>query len=599
MTASAERLGLVCESGARILDGLEIPAVERRICQETGRLVGASGVFLATHVADLELLEIVAGTGALASTLRRTLPASGASREAMQEGRARILEGEEGEAFRSELGLDDAPESRFVVAPLAGREAPLGVLCAMVDVREAGDGAPDAEVLELFGELAGRVLENARLYAIERMRAEEFDLLRSEREDLVRQLEDLHAAEVAVSSDLDLDAVLQTVTDRARDLTDADYGAIGVLDAEKGGFGRLVTSGLPGELRARIGKFPRGEGLLGAVIRERRTIRVSDVAGDLRSSGIPPLHPHMTSFLGVPIQTGDHVYGNLYLANKKAGEGFTERDASIVEMLAAHAAVAIKKAQQFLVLERLLEELRLTQSQRDRFYAFVNHDLRNACSGVLMWAERLLGRSSEDREIADKIRRGSQHALRLVQDVLDLENIGRGRLEIWPRVIVVADLLEASADSVRPEAERRGIQVRVEETPPDLRLVADPDRVLQIVGNLLSNAVKFSPDGSEVRVSGRLRLPADETPGAREQVEIAVADDGPGIQPEDLERIFGEYVKSKETSRGLGVGLTLSRRLARYMGGRLTVDSVVGEGSTFTLWLPHGQEPERRAGWIG
>ncbi|MFQ5747230.1 MAG: GAF domain-containing protein [Gemmatimonadota bacterium] len=594
MTASAERLRLVCESGARLLDGLELHAVERRICRESERLIGASGAFLATHLPDLDLLEVVAGTGSLAPALRRTLPARGSSREALRAGKVRVLDADEGRALGDELGLDGAGDSRFVVAPLAGPGAPLGVLCAMVSLDADGADA-DLEALELFAALAGRALETARLYAVERARAEEFDLLRSEREELVRQLEDLHAAEVAVSSDLDLDAVLQTVTDRARDLTDADYGAIGVLDADASGFGKLVTSGLPEELRERIGALPKGEGLLGAVIRERRTIRVSDVAGDLRSSGIPPLHPHMTSFLGVPIQTGDRVYGNLYLTNKRGAEGFTERDASIVEMLAAHAAVAIKKAHQFLVLERLLEELRLTQSQRDRFYAFVNHDLRNACSGVLMWAERLLGRSPEDREIADKIRRGSEHALRLVQDVLDLENMGRGRLEMWPRVIVVADMLEAAADSVRPEAERRGIEVRVEEVGPDLRLVADPDRVLQVIGNLLNNAVKFSPDGSEVRVSGTVRRPENVS----EWVAIAVADDGPGIPPEDLERIFGEYVKSKETSRGLGVGLTLSRRLAEYMGGRLTVDSVVGEGSTFTLWLPHGQEPERRAGWIG
>jgi signal transduction histidine kinase len=311
----------------------------------------------------------------------------------------------------------------------------------------------------------------------------------------------------------------------------------------------------------------------------------------------------MKSFLGVPIRMGDRIFGNLYLTNKQDAPAFNQRDEAIVAMLAAHAAVSIENARQFKTLQRLLEELRETQQQRDRFYAFVNHDLRNACSGVLMWSERLLARTGgESGEIAEKIQRGSEHAMRLVQDVLDLENLGQGRLETWSRVIVVNDLLQAAVDGMRPEAEKRDQKLQLRRSPSTLRMVADPDRVLQVVTNLLSNALKFSADGTSVKVTAEIDADGPES-SAREAerwIAIEVEDQGPGIPPEDLERIFGEWVRASTRERkGMGIGLTLSRRLAEYMGGALTARSTVGKGSTFTLWLPHGRAPEQRSGWIG
>ena len=186
-------------------------------------------------------------------------------------------------------------------------------------------------------------------------------------------------------------------------------------------------------------------------------------------------------------------FGNLYLTNKEGGESFTDRDETIVSMLASQAAVAIENARQFRTLQRLLDELRETQQQRDRFYAFVNHDLRNACSGVMMWSERLLlETSAEARDIPEKIRRGSEHAMRLVQDVLDLESLSQGRLETWPRMIVVNELLQAAMDGIHPEAEKKSMRLRLKRNRSNLRMVADPDRVLQIVTNLLSNATRSS-----------------------------------------------------------------------------------------------------------
>jgi signal transduction histidine kinase len=314
----------------------------------------------------------------------------------------------------------------------------------------------------------------------------------------------------------------------------------------------------------------------------------------------------------VPVQVRDQVIGNLYLINKAGEEPFTEQDETIVKMLAAQAAVAIENARLFEESERLLAELAAAHRARSRLHAYVNHDLRNALHGVSLWAERLEQSAAgagdsfttdEAAEIARKILRGSSHALRLVRDVLDLARLEEGRLQTWPRRVVVSDLIEAAMDAISPEAERREVGLRFEEADERLELVADPDRVMQITLNLLSNAVKFSSAGSLVSLgadSGNGSLQGEEK-FKDGWVSIWVQDQGPGIAPEDLERAWGEFqqVNPEDSERGTGIGLALSRQLAEHMGGALTVESEVGVGSRFTLRMPRGMQRQNREGWIG
>ncbi len=597
------RIASLCETGSAILETLDLEDILAIVTQRAERLFRSSGASVAYYDPNTGELEVAGGSGSLTGAKSSVYRAAGTlSETAILENRPVVENDLPEEPFYESLALRPDEPRRALVVPLRARDGAIGTLALVGKEGDSGFDQEDADLLYAFGHLAGLAIQNARLLEAETARAKQSDTLRAEREDHILILQDLHDAEVAVSSDLELGAVLQTLADKARELTSAQYGALGVLGEGGAGLERFVTSGITEEERARLGATPAGLGLLGAVTRSESVVRVDDVASDPRSAGMPGQHPAMDSFLGISIRIGDRVFGNLYLTNKKGG--FTERDETIVSMLAAHAAVAIENARQFRTLQRLLDKLRSTQQQRDRFYAFVNHDLRNACSGVLMWSERLTARvDPANRDVADKIRRGSEHAMRLVQDVLDLEYLGQGRLETWPRMIVVHDLLQAALDGIRPEAEKKDMKIRLSRGKVGLRMVADPDRVLQIVTNLLSNAIKYSPERTEVRIAAELR---EEGPGGFGQptrwVAVDVTDQGPGIPPEDVERIFGEYVTGAagRTSRGgMGIGLTLSRRLAEYMGGALSVQSEPGQGSTFTLWIPHGRQPERRSGWIG
>jgi len=608
-------LAALYEIGGAILSTLDVDSVLQRVADNARRLLNASGACITEYRPDQGEFFLKTCSGTFCPALNYTFPAeSSLSSRALTQG-GPIIDNDfmNGPAASVATGLP-VPIERAIIGVLNGREGILGTLVLTATMDREPFSEEDAELLSAFASQAALAVENARHYQEERSRAQELEILRKQREEQIQRLHDLHAAGLAVTSDLDLAELLKRVAEEAQKLTGAEYGALGVLNKEKTELAQFITTGMAKEEEEAMGPLPKGHGLLGAVIREGKTIRVSDASADTRAQGVPKGHPLPGSFLGVPVRVRDQVIGNLYLINKTSGTPFTPQDETIVEMLAAQAAVAIENARLFEESERLLGELAAAHRARNRLHAYVNHDLKNALHGVSLWAERLEQASSgrrgtlppeEAAEIARKILRGSSHALRLVRDVLDLARLEEGRLQTWPRRVVVADLIEAAMDAISPEAERRKIELDHERAESRLELVADPDRVLQITLNLLSNAVKFSSAGS------RVVLGAEKTEAGplaengdgedRTWVSIWVQDEGPGIAPEDLERIWGEFqqVNPEAGERGSGIGLTLSRQLAEHMGGTLTVESDLGTGSLFTLWIPTGATREEREGWIG
>lgn len=604
-------LAALYEISGAILSTLDVAVVLQRVADNARRLLNASGACITEYRPDQGEFLLKTCSGTFCPALNYTFPAerSLSSRALTQGGPVIDNDFMNGPAASVAAALP-VPIERAIIALLNGREGVLGTLVLTATMEREPFTVEDGELLAAFATQAALAVENARHYQKERSRAQELEFLRKQREDQIQRLHDLHAAGLAVTSDLDLAELLKRVAEEARKLTGAEYGALGVLNQEKTELAQFITSGMSQEEEAGMGPFPRGHGLLGAVIRQGDALRIPDASADVRAAGVPEGHPRPHSFLGVPVRVRDQVIGNLYLINKAEGEPFTIQDETIVEMLAAQAAVAIENARLFEESERLLGELAAAHRARNRLHAYVNHDLKNALHGVSLWAERLeqasTGRKGvlppeEAAEIARKILRGSSHALRLVRDVLDLARLEEGRLQTWPRRVVVSDLIEAAMDAISPEAERRTIELDHKHGENRLELVADPDRVLQITLNLLSNAVKFSSAGSRV-VLGAER--GDGGPRGEEEgewVSIWVRDEGPGIAPEDLERIWGEFqqVNPEAGERGSGIGLTLSRQLAEHMGGALTVESDLGKGSLFTLWIPTGVVQEQREGWIG
>jgi len=171
------------------------------------------------------------------------------------------------------------------------------------------------------------------------------------------RLRGLLDAGIALSSELSLDALLQRTVESAAELTGARYAALGVIDRTGQALERFLTTGVDAETQATIGDLPRGRGILGVLIRDATTLRLHDLGEDPRSTGFPPGHPPMRTFLGVPILLRGTAYGNLYLTEKEDGADFTDEDEDAIHVLAAQAAVAIENARLYETSQRWLRQL--------------------------------------------------------------------------------------------------------------------------------------------------------------------------------------------------------------------------------------------------
>lgn len=394
------------------------------------------------------------------------------------------------------------------------------------------------------------------------------------------RLERLVAAGMLLTTELSLEGVLERVAEIAASVIGAKYAAIGVLGPDGRLLERFTTFGISPEERRRMGDPPRGHGILGLVIQQGRVIRLPDLTKHPDSYGFPPGHPPMRSFLGVPIVGKRGTFGDLYLTEKIGAAEFTEDDEKVALLLAAQTAAAVENARLHEESARLLEEVQQLHRARERFFAMVNHELRNALAAVYGWAEMLVRKKDRDTvpRAAFEVLDSADHAIALINDLLDLSRLDEDRLNPSIRAVECSAVVRRAIGRVIPAAEARGITLSMEMPPGLPPCATDAGRVEQILINLLGNAVRHASEGGRVAVTGR---------ATDHRLVLEVVDDGPGIRPEDVERIFDVYVtKAGEESRGTGLGLPLSRRLAQLLGGELRAIPRPGTGGCFQLHLP-------------
>ena len=236
-------------------------------------------------------------------------------------------------------------------------------------------------------------------------------------------------------------------------------------------------------------------------------------------------------------------------------------------------------------LRRLYKELETASQHKSDFLASMSHELRTPLNAIIGFSqvlrEGMVGEVNEkQRDYLDDILSSGNHLLSLINDVLDLSKVEAGQVELEVAPFSLRDALESGVVMVRERATTDGVQITVADSS-DVNIVdGDERRVRQVIFNLLSNAVKFTPAGGSVDVH------AAQVNG---EVQVSVADTGPGIASKDLERIFEEFQQTEaglEQREGTGLGLALSKRLVELHGGRIWVESQVGEGSTFVFTLP-------------
>jgi PAS domain S-box-containing protein len=228
---------------------------------------------------------------------------------------------------------------------------------------------------------------------------------------------------------------------------------------------------------------------------------------------------------------------------------------------------------------------------KSEFLSRMSHELRTPLNAVLGFSQllKLQSLSDQEAEAVDQILKGGRHLLDLINEVLDISRIEAGRLLLSPEAVLVSDLVEESMDLVRAMAEERDVRLVTDRTGMEAYVFADRQRAKQVVLNLLSNAVKYNHPRGSVAVSCRDH-------GATE-LRISVADTGPGIRAEMMGRLFAPFDRldaGRTDVEGTGIGLALAKSLAEAMGGTLSVESVLGQGSTFSVDLPRVEGPVER-----
>jgi two-component system, NarL family, sensor histidine kinase DevS len=364
-------------------------------------------------------------------------------------------------------------------------------------------------------------------------------------------------AGMVLASELSLGAVLQRIVELAVDLTGARYGALGVLTPDGRSIQDFLTVGITPEQRAALGDPPAGHGLLGALTREARPLRIPDIGADPRSVGFPPNHPPMTSLLGARIIGRGTVFGNIYLTDKQGAEMFDEEDERILVVLATQAAIAVENARLYDETERKGRELQRLQvlEERERIGKELHDGVIQSLFAVGMSLQGVAS-STADAEVARRLEAA-------VEDVdgaiLDLRNYIFG---LRPGILADRHLDQALKEMASEFDARSGVVTVVDVDGEVASLLASrAGDVVQLVREALSNVSRHA-EATTCRISFR------QGEGG---VVLEIDDDGRGFDTD---------------TTSWGMGLHNLRERAESLGGVLEVHSTLGEGSTVRATFP-------------
>jgi PAS domain S-box-containing protein len=495
------------------------------------------------------------------------------------------------------------PEDREVVAR-AWREAVAAVASFQCEVRlRRHDGVyrhmhmRAVPVLELDGKVREWVGIHRDITRQHEDAAERERLLARERRHLA-QLQGLAEASLRIGQAASPEAVLQVITEQARELIGAHQAVISLVMGDD--WSQAVNSRSLSDKYAGWRQFnvrPEGSGIYAEVCRTNRPMRMTQqelVAHPAwRGFGAyASAHPPLRGWLAVPLvgRNGRNL-GLIQLSDRYEGE-FSPEDESILVQLARLASVAIENA-------RLMAESQAANRAKDEFLAVMSHELRTPLTAVLGWTQILRGSRKDDAAVREKglevIERNARSLAQLIEDVLDVSRILTGKLTLHRKAVELTGVVQAAVEVVRPRAEQKGLTLAVVLEAGEGQVTGDPSRLQQVFWNLLANAVKFTSEGGRVEVKV-------ERSGAEWQVRVK--DTGQGIRAEALPHLFERFWQADGSSTrehgGLGLGLAIVRHLVELHGGTVEAESAgLGHGSTFTVKLPVPAvlpEAERAAG---